>query len=41
VLLDYRHAHPHAWKLIAPILGFPLDLDAAAAPEAHAIAFTR
>ena len=41
VLRDYRKAHPHAWKRIAPILGFPIDLDTDALPEAHAIAFTR
>jgi deazaflavin-dependent oxidoreductase (nitroreductase family) len=41
VLRDYRRAHPHAWKRIAPILGFPADLDTDALPETHAIAFTR
>lgn len=41
VLRDYRPAHPHVWKWIAPILGFPVDLDADAVPDAHAIAFTR
>lgn len=41
VLRAYRRAHPHAWKRIAPILGFPVDLRADALPDAHAIAFTR
>lgn len=41
VLRDYRRAHPHAWKRIAPILGFPVDLHAEAVPDAHAIAFAR
>lgn len=41
VLRDYRRAHPHAWKWIAPILGFPEDLDTDVLPDAHAIAFTR
>lgn len=41
VLRDYRRAHPHAWKRLAPILGFPVDLDTEAVPDAHAIAFTR
>jgi deazaflavin-dependent oxidoreductase (nitroreductase family) len=41
VLRDYRKAHPHSWKRIAPILGFPIDLDTEALPDAHAIAFTR
>ncbi len=41
VLRDYRRAHPRAWKRIAPILGFPVDLDADAVPDAHAIAFAR
>jgi deazaflavin-dependent oxidoreductase (nitroreductase family) len=41
VLRDYRRARPHAWKRIAPILGFPVDLDTEAVPDAHAIAFTR
>lgn len=41
VLEDYRRAHPHAWKRIAPLLGFPVNLDTDAVPDAHAIAFTR
>ena len=41
VLRDYRRAHPHAWKRIAPVLGLPVDLDTEAVPDAHAIAFTR
>ena len=41
VLRGYRRAHPHAWKRIAPVLGFPVDLNTEAVPDAHAIAFTR
>lgn len=43
-LLDYQRRHPHAWKRLAPLLGFPTDPadprwpDVAAA--VHAIAFT-
>jgi deazaflavin-dependent oxidoreductase (nitroreductase family) len=25
-LLAYQRAHPHAWRRIAPLLGFPTDL---------------
>jgi deazaflavin-dependent oxidoreductase (nitroreductase family) len=42
-LLAYQRAHPHAWKRIAPLLGFPTDPDDPAWPEVaagvHAIAF--
>ncbi|MGH3758048.1 nitroreductase family deazaflavin-dependent oxidoreductase [Actinophytocola sp.] len=44
VLLAYRRAHPHAWKRLAPLLGFPTDPADPRWPEVaarvHAIAFT-
>ncbi|HET9142458.1 nitroreductase family deazaflavin-dependent oxidoreductase [Actinophytocola sp.] len=44
VLLSYRQAHRHAWRRIAPALGFPADQDDPHWPEVaarvHAIAFT-
>ncbi|GAA2360450.1 nitroreductase family deazaflavin-dependent oxidoreductase [Saccharopolyspora halophila] len=44
VLLDYQRAHPHAWKRIAPVLGFPVDPADPSWPEraraVRAIAFT-
>ncbi|ASR38103.1 hypothetical protein BAY61_27310 [Prauserella marina] len=43
-LLAYQRAHPHAWKRIAPLLGFPSDPAdprwPEVAEEVHAIAFT-
>jgi deazaflavin-dependent oxidoreductase (nitroreductase family) len=43
-LLAYQRAHPHAWKRLAPLLGFPTDPDDPRWPEiaaaTHAIAFT-
>lgn len=43
-LLDYQRAHPHAWKRLAPLLGFPTDPAdprwAEVAAAVHAIAFT-
>lgn len=43
-LLAYQHAHPHAWKRLAPLLGFPPDPADPRWPEVaatvHAIAFT-
>jgi hypothetical protein len=42
-LLAYQRAHPHAWKRIAPLLGFPADPADPRWPEiaatVHAIAF--
>lgn len=32
LLQTYRACHPRAWKRVAPILGFPPELDS---PEAH------
>ena len=44
VLRDYQCAHPHAWKRIAPLLGFPADPADPRWPEVaetvHAVAFT-
>lgn len=40
VLLAYRQAHPRAWKRLAPLLGFPDDLNDPHWPEITAIAFT-
>jgi deazaflavin-dependent oxidoreductase (nitroreductase family) len=44
VLLAYRHAHPRAWRRIAPLLGFPTDPDDPRWPQVaattHAIAFS-
>lgn len=43
-LLAYRRAHPHAWKRLAPLLGFPADPAdphwSQAAAGVHAVAFT-
>lgn len=43
-LREYQEAHPHAWRRIAPLLGFPADPEdprwRAAAQATHAIAFT-
>lgn len=43
-LLAYQRAHPHAWKRIAPLLGFPADPADPRWPEVaetvHAVAFT-
>ena len=43
ILQDYQRAHPHAWKRLAPLLGFPADADDPRWPEAastmKAIAF--
>ncbi|TDP96513.1 nitroreductase family deazaflavin-dependent oxidoreductase [Labedaea rhizosphaerae] len=43
-LLAYQRAHPHAWKRLAPLLGFPADPHDPAWPEVaaavHAIAFS-
>lgn len=42
-LLAYQRAHPHAWKRLAPLLGFPTDPADPRWPEVadsvHAIAF--
>jgi deazaflavin-dependent oxidoreductase (nitroreductase family) len=42
-LLDYQRAHPHAWRRIAPLLGFPTDPADPRWPEVaagvHAVAF--
>nr|WP_228046222.1 nitroreductase family deazaflavin-dependent oxidoreductase [Saccharopolyspora sp. HNM0983] len=44
ILLAYQHAHPHAWKRLAPLLGFPAEPTDPRWPEVaaavHAIAFT-
>lgn len=44
VLLAYRDAHPHAWRRLAPLLGFPADPADPSWPEVaaatHAIAFS-
>ncbi|WP_020670357.1 nitroreductase family deazaflavin-dependent oxidoreductase [Amycolatopsis nigrescens] len=44
VLRAYQRAHPHAWKRLAPALGFPADPAdprwPAVAEGVHAIAFT-
>jgi deazaflavin-dependent oxidoreductase (nitroreductase family) len=39
VLKSYRRDHPRAWRRIAPVLGFPVDLDLETLPTVHAIAF--
>lgn len=43
VLMAYQRAHPHAWKRLAPLLGFPVDPADSRWPEiaatVHAIAF--
>ncbi|MBN6038407.1 nitroreductase family deazaflavin-dependent oxidoreductase [Amycolatopsis sp. 195334CR] len=39
-LMAYRDAHPHAWKRLAPRLGFPEDPADPRWPDVHAIAFT-
>jgi deazaflavin-dependent oxidoreductase (nitroreductase family) len=42
-LLAYQRAHPHAWKRLAPLLGFPADPHDPTWPDVaagvHAIAF--
>ena len=44
ILHAYQRAHPHAWKRLAPMLGFPAEPDDARWPgigaRVHAIAFT-
>jgi deazaflavin-dependent oxidoreductase (nitroreductase family) len=39
-LLDgYSRAHPRAWRLLAPLIGLPADLDPVSADEIPAAAF--